>query len=52
MLDDVKLYFTSKARLKGALAGMLVSPLVIHYTDLGKNVASWIVKQSEKLRGN
>jgi len=50
LFHDLKLYFTSRARVKGAVAGMLVSPLVIHYTDFGKNVAGWIVKQSERLR--
>ena len=51
IMRDLSLYFTSKARVKGAVAGMLVSPLLIHYTDFGKNVAGWIVKQSQKLTG-
>ena len=50
-MKDISLYFTSKARLKGAVAGMLVSPLIVYYTDFGKDISSWIIQQSRKLTG-
>ncbi len=52
MLHGLKLMFTSRARLKGMVMGIVVTPLLINYTDFGKNLATWIVATSEKLRGS
>ena len=51
MLDDVALYWKSSARRKGALLGMVLAPVIMATTEMGKEAGLWIGDQAKNLIG-
>ena len=51
LMHDVSLYWKSSARRKGALLGMVLAPVLMATTEIGKQAGQWVGDQVKNLTG-